>query len=245
MENINIAENLSNLAEEVQKNTYDKSLILGIGNFNSYLSNEQLIKLDKLIEDVRKLNTKFDGNIWENELTIIYDALCNTPFVDENVVKLVPVRPNSVLYLQLWDGRSWNMSEETVEHFNFNLNPLSDEEKLTYLDMDMIFNTCTYWTNFFTRLMKFKSIIQCDSESEFYYIDLYILKTVLIVYFTSVWVWLGDQNARDYHKSPCWNASYKKLVEKFPWFNIESDYSIHYGAISTMPWGDDLYFKSY
>jgi hypothetical protein len=244
MKDLNITEDLSNLAEEVQKNTYDKSLILGIGNFNNYLSDEQLIKLDKLIEDIEKSNTKFDGNIWENELTILYDALCNTPFVDKSIVKFVPVRSNSVLYLQLWDGRSWNISEETDEHCNFNLNPLSDEEKLMYLDMDMVFNTCTYWANFFTRLTKFKSMIQCDNESEFYYIDLYILKTVLIVYFTSVWVWLCDQNAMDYHKSPCWNTSYKKLVEKFPWFNIGSDYSIHYGAISTMPWGD-LYLKSY
>lgn len=241
MENLNITKDLSNLAEEVQKNTYDKSLILGIGNFNSYLSEEQLIKLDKLIGDVRNLNTKFDSNIWENELTIIYDALCNTPFVDKNIVKLVPVRHRCVLYLQLWNGRSWDNEDGKIEHNDFN--PLSDEEKLEYLDKDRIFNTCNYWADFFTRLMKFKSIIQCDNESEFYYIDLFTLKTVLIVYFTSVWDWIGDQNAEDYHKSPCWNPSYEKLVGRFPWFNIGSDSSLHYGVTSVMPWYSSLYFS--
>ena len=234
-------QDLSKDIEEDVKGT-DQYIRLGVGNFNRFLSERQLEKLDNFLKEAVDSNIKIDSNTWESEITIIYDALCNTPFMDDSLDKLVPIRYVDSRYLQLWDGRYWTGLGEGES-----INPLFDQEKLIYLDNDRILNACTYWGTFYTRLNQLESIIDVSRETvkDFFYVDQFTTKTLLFTYFVGVQVWLSIQNFENSGNISS-RESYKRLVVKFPWFNeSRNDLSTLAGLTkSIMPWGDP-YLKSY
>ena len=239
-----IIKELQDLSKDIEEDVEctNQYIRLGVGNFNRFLSERQLEKLDNFLKEAVENNIKIDSNTWESEITIIYDALCNTPFMDDSLDKLVPIRYVDSRYLQLWDGRYWAGLKEEA-----GINPLSDQEKLIYLDNDRILNACTYWSTFYTRLNQLKSIIDIDrmKKKDFFYIDQFVVKTMLFTYFVDVQNWLSIQNFEN-PKNISSRESYKRLVVKFPWFNTSRNVLTTFTSLTecTMPWGD-LYLKSY